>query len=437
MPPPIDYSSQVADPFAAALQGLQFGSGLADFQQQRQAQQVALQQKQQQTEAVNALISNPNPTAADYARATIALPNLKDQLKQSWELHSEEQKKSSLSEITEVYSALQSGRPQIAADILNRRADALENSGGPEDQIDAARRMARMAVEAPDFARTQTGLQLASIPGGDKIIEGASKLSETYRKETLLSSDIKKAAADLGLTEAQSVKALVDAKKGMAEIAKTNVEAGKIASEAAIKTLELQKKREGIIELDAPAKKLINEAVTDAANLNSLSAQYNALADALTADIQSGIVGKAEESKKRFFGSEEKITRLRQEYKRLRNSQVLQTLPPGVASDKDIEIAMEAFPDATANPALIASFLRGVSKLQDYDSSLNEAKAEWVNANGSLGKSRKDVEILGQSFSAGTNFNDALSTVLYPASAIEADTDGSEIDALLKKYGAK
>ncbi len=42
---------------------------------------------------------------------------------------------------------------------------------------------------------------------------------------------------------------------------------------------------------------------------------------------------------------------------------VMESLPPGVASDKDIAIAMSGFPSATANPEYVAQYMRGMAKL--------------------------------------------------------------------------
>lgn len=228
---PIDYTSQVATPFEAGLQGLSFGAGIADMQAARQQQQIEAQQQQakieqqkRQDSILAELINNPNPTADDYSRATLAVPHMKDQIKQSWDLHSEGEKKASISEIGSVYSALSTGNPEIAIDILNRRASGLENSSGDPKQIEAAKTMAKMIELDLNFARTQSGFMLASIPGGKEIIEGADKLSAMRMKEGLHPGEIKKAAADLNKTEAETKKILAEVDKLGAEAQKAVLE---------------------------------------------------------------------------------------------------------------------------------------------------------------------------------------------------------------------
>ena len=89
---------------------------------------------------------------------------------------------------------------------------------------------------------------------------------------------------------------------------------------------------------------------------------------------------------------------------------MLDSLPPGVASDSDIQVAMEAFPDDTANPELIATFMRGMAKLQGQEAILNERKAEWVQKIGNLGAPTTDITVTGIEVPSGTTFNEFLRT---------------------------
>ena len=63
-------------------------------------------------------------------------------------------------------------------------------------------------------------------------------------------------------------------------------------------------------------------------------------------------------------GGQDELSAIRTEYFALRNKDAIQNLPPGVASDRDIALALEGWPPATANPAYLAAFLRGVQKMQ-------------------------------------------------------------------------
>ncbi|EPL5830117.1 hypothetical protein PC907_004002, partial [Acinetobacter baumannii] len=93
------------------------------------------------------------------------------------------------------------------------------------------------------------------------------------------------------------------------------------------------------------------------------------------------------------------------EYTRLRNSEAIKSLPPGPATDKDIELALKGLPPETADSTTITSFLRGYAKLNQRDAAYKQMQAEWVNQVGNMGSTKRDVEVLGVKVPAGTTFN--------------------------------
>ena len=95
----------------------------------------------------------------------------------------------------------------------------------------------------------------------------------------------------------------------------------------------------------------------------------------------AGWMGTAYGAMKKFVGGEDEIDLLRQEYKRLRISDGLSSLPPGAASDKDVELAMSKFPDETSDPAYIASFLEGIAKRAAIDAEFQKFYAKFVEEN--------------------------------------------------------
>ena len=193
--------------------------------------------------------------------------------------------------------------------------------------------------------------------------------------------------------------------------------------------------------LGEPGKKLVNEAVDASLNSASLADQYETLADEIDANITDrGVSADVNERIKRAFGTEDEPSKLRLEFQRLRNSAVLGMLPPGVASDKDIEIANAAFPEPTANPELISDFLRSMARLQAYDAVLNRNRSEWVQRVGSLGDTKQDIVIGGQEIPAGTSFIDYSTEMISSSPQIAEEpaleeTETVDIDALLEKYG--
>ena len=60
----------------------------------------------------------------------------------------------------------------------------------------------------------------------------------------------------------------------------------------------------------------------------------------------------------------------------------------------------------------MASFLRGMAKMNQYTAVTENAKAEWVNAVGHLGKPKTDINIDGVNVPAGSTFADFARTYM-------------------------
>lgn len=174
---PTDYSINVPDPSQAFMQGLQTGASVQDLQLKQQQQQQAMAQQQAQMAAMAKLRAIPNPTAQDYADATLLVPGMKDQFKQSWEMRNDAQQMADLHHIGEVGSALTLGKPDVAVKLLNDRADALKNSGGSPQDIKAAQDMAQLIQTNPTMAAGLVQAKLGSIKGGDTVLANMKALA--------------------------------------------------------------------------------------------------------------------------------------------------------------------------------------------------------------------------------------------------------------------
>lgn len=96
-------------------------------------------------------------------------------------------------------------------------------------------------------------------------------------------------------------------------------------------------------------------------------------------DIGGGTGSTFSEALKNILGSQDEVTELRRRFNAIRTSQAVVNLPPGVASDKDIELALKGFPAENANADQIVSFLKGQEKLARITADFNRFKAEWFS----------------------------------------------------------
>ncbi|MCU0951443.1 MAG: hypothetical protein MUC68_10360 [Burkholderiaceae bacterium] len=277
---PIDYMTQVRQPFQAALQGYQAGAAIRDDQQQQQAlalqaqqRQAALLAQQQMQQEVAALSSNPSATAKDYAALVMKYPSLREPAKQSWEMVSQDRRAGVQEMLTRAYAATSSGRPDIAQNILRERAAAMRNSGD-EAGAKSMEQSAELIGQDPVQARYQIGTFLAGIMEPDKFAETFAKLGAEGRAAELQGPAVREAnakattaevtarfaeptaAADLTKKEADAQKAAVaakfaesqavaDLKLNAAQIAKMAADTEILRMNARIAAMNAQTSREG------------------------------------------------------------------------------------------------------------------------------------------------------------------------------------------------
>lgn len=117
------------------------------------------------------------------------------------------------------------------------------------------------------------------------------------------------------------------------------------------------------------------EQRTNATSLLSVAKQYE------NVQPRAGIFGSSAAAFREFLGTQGGEDAVKQQYLRLRNSDVINSLPPGAASDRDITIFMGGWPPENASADYIAQFVRGQAKAATIAAELNAAKASYIAAN--------------------------------------------------------
>ena len=412
----LDYVKQVKSPFEAAVTGYQ----ISQTQQLEEAKRQQLQQEKQNAiemqKELAELTADPSKINPKSINALmLKYPSMAESLKIPAERIDEQTRQNRIQQAQTTANYLRVGQPDKAIELLKSYKTGAENAGDV-DTANSFDALITTIEESPEAGLLGLGAFQAANMKGEDFAASWEKIQSTQEKIKLEPTVLKQKLQDLEIGEANINKLIIDAKEGEARIKKTNADAANVAADTAIKKAQLGKER--VVELTKDGEKLVNESVEKSVNSKSLAFQYRALADGLNENLTSGLVGKAEEKIKSVWGSTDQVSRLRQEYQRLKNTQVLNSLPPGVASDKDIELATAAFPEATDNPETIALFLHGMSRLQEWDAAMNEFKATWVNNNGNLGNLSKDMVIDGETYPAGTKFTEALNRKIANVSPV-------------------
>ena len=96
---------------------------------------------------------------------------------------------------------------------------------------------------------------------------------------------------------------------------------------------------------------------------------------------RGGVLGNAYSGFINFIGGDDAKVEMQAKYNSIRNTDVLQNLPPGAASDKDVEMVMKGWPSDSSNPDVIARWLRGYAKIQALVAARNAEHAKWLSQN--------------------------------------------------------
>ena len=207
---PINYLTQVADPFAQAAQGYKLGATIVDVEAKRAEaarQQQAMQQQQQQLAQEQArFFTNPNPTMRDAARfASMLSPEQSKAFLPYMEGITKEQQQGFLKTTGNLLSLLET-KPELFTQEATKLAQASRNSGDEADALQYEQ-MATMAADPKNRSAVFVSLaaKAAPIPGADKMFESFSKARDTAQTQELFPSK-------LGEAQSNAQKAAVAAK---------------------------------------------------------------------------------------------------------------------------------------------------------------------------------------------------------------------------------
>lgn len=131
--------------------------------------------------------------------------------------------------------------------------------------------------------------------------------------------------------------------------------------------------------------KQIDTASGEAAQADMDSGRYATLAQQLRkAKMYGGLKSSINEYIKELSGGQDDLTSLRKNVLQIVNSEAIKNLPPGPATDKDIELARQPFPSDKASPEYMANWLEAISRLNQKKAEYASFRAEFMSKNGSV-----------------------------------------------------
>jgi hypothetical protein len=211
-------------------------------------------------------------------------------------------------------------------------------------------------------------------------------MDSQYYVDSILSGDLNKTMSDLssgieaanaiGIGQNSNRQARTAEEKNFAKLEQLKTQGDPQAVSDFSKMIGLTEN----VKMSSALEKQILKAQDDYFTNDQQARQMKVLADDIQRmDIGGGVSSTTSEKFKSILGSQDEVTELRRRFNAIRTSQAVVNLPPGVASDKDIELALKGFPAENANAMQIISFLKGQEKLAKINANFNKFKAEWFS----------------------------------------------------------
>lgn len=395
---PIDYSSAGLQ----ALQGgLQTGLGLSEARMRQQLfdQQLAEQEKQQQfgvalksawesgdqKSMVGLLSSNP-----EQLQTIQGLMGFRDQ-----------QHRQAIGNVaSQLTAALDSGNVQGAADAIQSNAEALQAMGQ-----DPAALLQQLQQDPTALRKGADSLMLLTM-SPDQVMAHKQKLEDQAIQRGRVQAQLR--GQDIQM-RGQNMTA--------------NTAAQRLAFDQGKFGVEMQQAAEKADELKASAPKLsvnmekaLDSAVGDAATSRSSAASMDELATRWeTEKPTSGVFGSAQSTWSKMTGSDTGLRDLRIRTSQFLNSQALKYLPPGPATDRDVELAREGVPTNMDDPKLVSNWLKAQARNEKRSALFNDFRAEWISAQGNPGQAKTGSNISGLDVQKGESFASAAKRYMQQA----------------------
>ncbi len=134
---------------------------------------------------------------------------------------------------------------------------------------------------------------------------------------------------------------------------------------------------------DVPTKWVTSQtkAAEDIQSIDERRAKISNVLSDVPDKVWSGIFGAGAASLNKILGTQGEVDTWRTNVTALRNEVAIGDLPPGVASDRDIELVLKGTPDSFANPEALRDYLRGVEKLANYQKRYKQAYIDYIEEN--------------------------------------------------------
>ena len=232
-----------------------------------------------------------------------------------------------------------------------------------------------------DFNDTQNIFDLSqSAAAGDAVAQ--QELISTLDDAVLQGRAIGVLETPQGLTEKQRVD--LDIAKAKLNKLRSDSTSGADAENRSLRERELTLKesaeRRQSTKLSAGLEQELLNSQDKVVLAQRNANEYTVLADDFERlNLEGGVTSSFSETLKGILGTQDDVTEFRRRFNKVRLSEGLKNLPPGPATDRDVQEAFKGVPKDNASAEQVASFLRGAARLARFEAGFNQFKADFIS----------------------------------------------------------
>lgn len=278
---------------------------------------------------------------------------------------------------------LTTGTPQEAMQqAVSANPEMLQTAKGLQDLA----AMAQQAGDRPTALRLSLMSQEKQVEEKEKIKQDARDAAELAR----INAQTNQAVVGTRIAEAAEGRAL-DAQEWNQRYQQgtLDIQAGQIANTAANTELAREQLQATIAQRDFSNAQLKATEMQAFDKLDSeITAQLSVANKAMSVAERyaalkptAGWAGRSWEAIKGAFGTEDEVTRLKDDFEGMQAQYALLNMPKGPASDKDIAFAMQGFPKKEYNAEQVESFMRGQAKMATLLAAQKQMQLDYLNRN--------------------------------------------------------
>ena len=258
---------------------------------------------------------------------------------------------------------------------------AAYGSADPRNKLGAAAQAMTQAVGQQDASKQKLDLDVLQLDmAAAQKREAIAATASEAEKDRIAKAELE--AKEIAAEDKRLTEKLADQKRHDREVID-----GRVALAAALA---------GNKPLSVTVTKKIMDFADTSNKLKREAADYEQKADQFESlKPTAGFFGNIKETTKQVFGEEDSSSYLRREWINIKNQQVIQNLPKGAASDRDVRIAMEASLSNFVNPEQASVVLRGLAKIKKWGALQADFQSEFITQNPTRMIAGEDSEING------------------------------------------